>query len=69
MRYVVAELNKTNKNPHGTGPFVASGSPTQGQILIAKDSRQACAAKKKFWLLIMSAAQKRKKVMLKISQQ
>ncbi len=44
---IVAELNKTNKNPHGTGPFVSSGTPTEGQILIAKEKVQACAAKKK----------------------
>ena len=43
---IVSELNKTNRNPHGTGPFVST-APTQGQIQISSTSVNACAAKKK----------------------
>ena len=43
---IVSELNKTNRNPHGTGPFVST-TPTQGQIQISATSVNACAAKKK----------------------
>ena len=41
----VAELNKTNRNPLGTGPFV-TGTPTHGQIQITSSSIVTCAAKK-----------------------
>ena len=43
---IVSELNKTNRNPHGTGPFVST-TPTQGQIQISASAVNACAAKKK----------------------
>ena len=42
---IVGELNKTNRNPHGTGPFVST-TPTQGQIQISATAVVACAAKK-----------------------
>ena len=41
----VAELNKTNRNPLGTGPFVTD-APTHGQIRITSSSIVSCAAKK-----------------------
>ena len=41
----VAELNKTNRNPLGTGPFVTE-APTHGQIRITSSSIVSCAAKK-----------------------
>ena len=41
----VTELNKTNRNPLGTGPFV-TGTPTHGQIQITSSSIVTCAAKK-----------------------
>ena len=41
----VGELNKTNRNPLGTGPFV-TGTPTHGQIQITSASIVTCAAKK-----------------------
>ena len=45
---VAAELNKSNRNPVGaTGdPFITSGTPTQGQILLSKTKITTCAAKK-----------------------
>ena len=41
----VTELNKTNRNPLGTGPFVTE-APTHGQIRITSSSIVSCAAKK-----------------------
>ena len=41
----VSELNKTNRNPLGTGPFV-TGTPSHGQIQITSASIVTCAAKK-----------------------
>ena len=65
---IVAELNKTNKNPHGTGPFVSSGTPTEGQILIAKKKCKLVLQKEKRWLPNICKYKNAKK-QPKISQQ
>ena len=51
----VTELNKTNRNPLGTGPFVTE-APTHGQIRITSSSIISCAAKKVKGVTCPSAA-------------